>query len=288
MMTPSHDEAQKRAYWAEQLDEAHDFMMRVLEVRIRDCGEPLVSLRDAAADAGVKVQFSDAPFAHKFVRQFYLRQGLIVPFIAAARDMNDRGWVMKVEDAYRTPEMQKALQRTPELFDLLLKTLLWETAGRVPGTDFIFRRLLSMIAFCPITGTHISGSALDISVMDRNSSIEIDRGAPYPTFTAITPMDSPYAAPLARENRRSITVIMRRHGFIEYPWEFWHYNQQDAYHQILSGNRSLARYAPVVWDEAASRVSPVDDPYQRLNSEREIEEAVRESLQRLGIDRNDP
>lgn len=131
-MNDNNQDTEKRAYWARKLDEAHDFMMRVMQVRIRDCREPLESLRDGAEDAGVQVYFSDSPFAHTFTRQHYLRRELIPYFIAAAREMNDRGWIMKVEDAYRTPEMQKALQRTPELFDMLLKTLLWETGGQSP------------------------------------------------------------------------------------------------------------------------------------------------------------
>ena len=41
------DEDLRRAYWTEQMDAAYAFMRRMLEYPVQDCGEPLVSLRDA-------------------------------------------------------------------------------------------------------------------------------------------------------------------------------------------------------------------------------------------------
>jgi len=276
-------EETQRSYWADQMDAAHGFMMRVQQSRLVDCGENLVHLGDAATDAGVEVLFSSTPFAKTRKRQFYLRSGLIQKYLGAAREMNRRGWVMKVEDAYRTPEMQKALQRTPAFFDLLLETVLWETENKTSTVEFVFRRLLAMVAFCPLAGTHISGSALDISVFDRATGEEIDRGAPYPTFNTKTPMASPYVEAPAQNNRQEITALMKRHGFIDYPWEFWHYSQQDAYHAVLTEKPSLARYGPVHWDSSVGQVVPVKNPTEPLNNLAEIEQSIEDSLHRLGV-----
>ena len=46
-------------------------------------------------------------------RRFYLRDGLIAQCVAAAAEMNRRGWVLKVEDAYRTPQMQQENTEIP-------------------------------------------------------------------------------------------------------------------------------------------------------------------------------
>lgn len=276
----NRDENQ-RAYWARQLDDAHDFMMRIRQMKVADCGEAIVSLPEAAAAEGVEVSFSSTPFAQHYQRRFYLRSGLVPAFLAAGREMNQRGWIMKVEDAYRSPEMQKAQQRTPALFDQLLKTVLWETGGRLPDTQLLYRRLLAMVAYCPAVGTHVSASALDISVMDRDSGRELDRGGSYPTFSIVTPMDSPYITPEAQRNRREITLLMRRHGFIEYPWEFWHYNRHDAYHAILENDPALARYGPVHCDFATLCTTPVSNPQEPLNSLDEIHAAMNQAMQRL-------
>ena len=104
------DEQARRLYWAEKMELAHDFMMRAQQVEITDCGEPMFSLREAADEAGVEVVFSTTPFGGPFDRQFVLRQGLIDSYLGVAREMNERGWILKVEDAYRSPEMQTQLQ----------------------------------------------------------------------------------------------------------------------------------------------------------------------------------
>ena len=76
---------------------------------------------DAVREAGVEVAFSDLPHADGSPRLFWLRTSLMPRFLAVARAMNDRGWVLKVEDAYRTPAMQRALGTRPALFAAILE-----------------------------------------------------------------------------------------------------------------------------------------------------------------------
>ena len=63
-----------------------------------------------------------------------------------------------------------------------------------------------------------------------------------------TPMNSPFVSPEAQRNRQEITAIMRESGFVEYPYEFWHYSSGDAYEQILLGTGQPARYGAVDFD----------------------------------------
>ncbi|KAA3628738.1 MAG: hypothetical protein DWQ08_07245 [Proteobacteria bacterium] len=273
-------EVAKREYWSRTMDAAAEFMSKVRDVDIVDNLEPFESLRDAAEDARVEVLFSDAPIAGDMERLFFLRRGLIPSFLGVAKDLNDRGWCLKVEDAYRTPHIQKELQRVPELFDAVMDIALWETAGEVPDSEFVFRRLLALIAYCPMVGTHISGSALDVSVYDLDSGKEVDRGAPYIDFSVATPMETPFIDDRAKSNRREITKLMKNHGFSDYPWEFWHYNQKDSYDVILSGDPSRGVYGPVDWDPRTGEVTPVANPRERLNSDSEIRELMNIAIQR--------
>ncbi len=266
----SETNAREKDYWTSAMEDAAAFMSKAREVTIHDRLEPFEGLRESAEAAGVEVLFSDKPIATDMERQFYLRRGLIPSFVGAAREMNDRGWILKVEDAYRTPEIQKKLQATPELFDAVLDIVLWETNGVMPDSAFIFRRLLALIAFCPMAGTHISGTAMDISVMNRDTGKEVDRGGPYLEFGVVTPMRSPFISDSAKANRQEITAIMKRQGFVEYPWEFWHYNQGDSYDVVLSGDPSRGRYGPVEWNPETGTATAVPNPRDRLNSDAEI------------------
>ena len=132
-----------------------------------------------------------------------------------------------------------------------------------------------------MVGTHISGSALDISVLRRDDGEEVDRGGTYIEFSIVTPMECPYISKEAQHNRREITELMGRHGFIAYPWEFWHYNQQDSYDVVLNNDPSRGRYGPIVWDAESNTARPVGNPTERLNSPEVIHEQVQAALARV-------
>lgn len=282
-MSPDTD-ATRRAYWTEQLEAAHRFMFdTVLPYPVAECGEPLVSLQQAAEQADVAVHFATRAHVQGLPRLFYLRDGQIPGFVGAAAEMNARGWVLRVEDGYRTPEMQKYLGRTPEVFDAVLRTVMWELGGERPTPEFMFRRCSALVASVPKFGTHMSGSAIDISVMHLDDPArEVDRGAAYLEMSEKTPMASPFVPAEAQRNRREISALMRRHGFVDYPWEFWHYSSGDAYEQVLAGSGRPAIYGAVSVDAQSLQVTPLPQPEQPLNSFDEIRAEIDAALARLG------
>ena len=275
-----HDEATKRNYWASQLDEAHAFMMRGLECPVADCGERLVSLTDAVRDAGVEVAFSERPHVHDLPRIFVLREGQIVGFVDAARRLNRRGWVLRVEDGYRSRTMQKDIGLLPVVFDVILRKVVWELDGRTPGSDILFKRLLTLCAQIPKTAPHMAGAAIDMSVLERGSSAEVDRGGPYLEMSELTPMNSPFISPQAKRNRQEITAIMRESGFVEYPYEFWHYGSGEVLEECVRRTGRPMRYGAVDYDASTGQVTPIEEPRKPLNSLEEIRAEIQASLER--------
>ncbi len=247
-----HDD--RRTYWTRTMDEALAFQEAMRTYPLEESGEELVSLVEAAA--GTEVVFSSTKINSRHPRRFFAREGLISSFQAVAREMNARGWILKVEDAYRSPEMQRAQSHNPANFDAILQKVLWELHGKIPGPEFMLRRVSALIATRCRVGTHVSGSAIDISVLDRTSGEEIPRGGFYVEFSERSPMDSPFLAENERRNRQEITAIFHRHGWRDYPWEFWHYSQGDCYAQHLRNSGLPARYGPVAFDGNAT--TPLD------------------------------
>jgi D-alanyl-D-alanine dipeptidase len=276
------DQDQRRAYWTEQLERAHDFMQQVLVYPVQECGEKLVALAPAAREAGVRIEFSTAKHVLGLDRLHYLRVGQIDGFLAAGAEMNRRGWVMKVEDGFRSRPMQKFIGRQPAVFDAILRSVIWELNGATPSPEFFRRRSMTLVALRPKVGTHMSGSAIDISVFRLDNGLEVDRGGPYLEMSERTPMASPFVSPEARENRRAITALMRAHGFVDYPYEFWHYNGGDAYEGVLLGRGQPARYGPIDWNETDGSVQATADPDLPLNSTEEFEQEIARALIRLG------
>lgn len=277
------DEVARRAYWTQQLEAAYAFMFEsILPYPVVECGEPFVSLREAAEQADVVVAFSSLKHVNDLERLFYLREGQIPNFLGAAKKMNELGWVLRVEDGYRTREIQKYLGLTPKVFDAVLQRVMWELGGKVPSPEFMFRRCSALVATVPKFATHMSGSAIDISVMSRNdSSLEVDRGGPYIELSELTPMNSPFVSASGLRHRKKITALMRDYGFVEYPWEFWHYSSGDAYDQFLRKTGKPAIYGAVDWDPVTNVVSPMADATTPLNSEEEIRTEIEAALQRL-------
>ncbi|MAE59824.1 MAG: hypothetical protein CMJ49_00550 [Planctomycetaceae bacterium] len=282
-MTPQ-DDAARRAYWAEQFDAAYILVERTLTSHVDDCGEGFASLIDTADQAGVHVIFSDTQVVENIDRLFYLRQGMIDMYLAAAEAMNQRGWVMKVEDGFRTRHIQTGLSVKPDIFDQIVDRVAWECGG-TPPIDLLFKRMACLIANYPAAGTHMSGSAIDISVFERRSGgaigNEIDRGGPYVDMSERTPMNSPFVSEEAQRNRREITETMEAHGFVAYPYEFWHYNAHDIMGNLVSGSNTAPRYGPVDWDPQTNHVTPYENASQPLNPPDVIEREIAAALSRL-------
>lgn len=275
-----HPETGRRDYWKDALEEAHVFNARVMAHPVADCRERLVPLEPAAARSGAGVSFSTLPHALGRPRLFLLREGLVDGFLAAARSMNRRGWAMRVEDGFRDRFMQKHIGRRPEIFDAILEMVRRELGGETPTPGFMFRRFMTLVSQVPKTGTHMSGSALDISVLDLVTGREVDRGAAYLEMSELTPMGSPFAGPAARRNREEITAIMREAGFVAYPYEFWHYSAGDAFEAVALDSAEPARYGAIDRDPATGAVTPLADPARPLNTLEEIETEIRASLRR--------
>lgn len=275
--TPS-DEAARRAYWAEQMQLGYDFVQKILPFEVRECGEGFASLPDAARAAGVEMLFSTTKIAGGLDRVFYMRESLVRDVVNVGRDMNARGWILKIEDAFRSLEMQGQLVRKPAVFDAIVRKCIWENGGTLPPVEMVARRALVLVANIPKIGTHMSGSAIDVSVFRRDDGSEVWRGFPYLEMSENTPMRSPFITPDALRNRLEITAMVEAHGFIHFPFEFWHFNKDDAMGHLLRDRPAPARFGPVHWDPATNRVTAVTDPLTWLNPlpvmEREIAAAM--------------
>jgi D-alanyl-D-alanine dipeptidase len=280
MTSPTNDDAARRAYWTEQLEQGYEVVQQLIAFPVQECGERFASLTEAAADAKVEMLFSTSKIAGDLDRIFVMRESLVRDVMTIAREMNERGWVLKIEDGFRTLEMQRQLGRKPAVFDQILNRCIWECGGAMPPVELVFRRAIVMIANIPKIGTHMSGSAIDISVFHRDDGTEVWRGYPYLEVSEHTPMRSPFVAPEFLENRLAITAAMEKHGFIHFPFEFWHFNKGDAGAQILTGRTEPARFGAVNWNPRTNEITPVADPQAVLNPLPVIEKEIAAAMER--------
>lgn len=265
-------DAERREYWREQMQEAHEFMRSAARQTLAECGEALEPLEPAATAAGARVTFSSRPHSGGAPRRFHLRTGLVESFVAAALEFNEHGIAMHVEDGYRSPAMQAALASDPAVVRRIAERVSWEEGGGPPTAALVLRRLGALIATTPKVGTHVSGSAIDISLFDFEGR-ELSRGAPYLELSELTPMESPYVPVAAREVRALATQLMASHGFVAYPYEFWHYSAGDVFHAVITGSDEPVRYGPIDFSFETWTLDPVaepDRPLVRLTGGKEL------------------
>ena len=279
-MTEHNDSESRRRYWAEQLELGYQLVQQIETFPVQECGEGFASLTDAAVASGVEMLFSESKIAGEFDRIFFLRESLVQDIMAIAHDMNQRGWILKIEDGYRSLAMQRQLGAKPEIFDAILKKCIWENGGTIPPVELIFRRGSVLVANLPKVGTHMSGTAVDISVFRRDEGTEVWRGNTYLEMSERTPMRSPFVEPEALQNRLEITAMMEAHGFMHFPFEFWHFNKHDALGNILTQSTAPAKFGPVHWDAATNQVTPVENPSEPLRPLPEIEQEILAAVER--------
>ena len=231
-------------------------MVGLSELSIDECGEPLVPILSGSGDSEMPLIVSEVNDAGHGPGIAYIRSGLLEPLRGVARKLRSQGLLLRVEHSYRSPGMQVDLVLSPVLIDRVVRMVKAETTLR-PKAELIYRRILGLVAATYRHGTHISGSAVDTSVIDLSTGEEVDRGGKYMTLTEITPMDSPFVSVQARENRQRITKVFEEFGFVAYPYEFWHYCRGDVIEQRVNNTYRPARYGPVTRSPDGS-VIPVD------------------------------
>ena len=279
--TPRDDENARRRFWTEHMERSHDLLEAMARQEVRESGEGLASIPDAAAAAGVEMLFSDTRIAGDLERIFCIRAGLIPDLLAIARDMHERGWLLKIEDAYRTREMQTELGRKPAVFDTIVRACQWENDGQPPPIDLVMRRATCLVANYPSVGTHTMAAAVDVSVYHLDDGSEVWRGRPYLDMSECTPMDSPFVSADEQRSRREITAIMERHGYLHYPGEFWHYNKGDTLYHYMSRTGRPAQYGCVHWDSVSNQVTPYEDVASPLTPPEVMARKLEEALARL-------
>jgi D-alanyl-D-alanine dipeptidase len=70
--------------------------------------------------------------------------------------------------------------------------------------------------------SHSRGSTVDITLVQAAGG-ELDMGTTFDYFDPLAHTDSTDVSPVARRNRLLLKLLMEKHGFDNYPQEWWHY-----------------------------------------------------------------
>jgi hypothetical protein len=176
--------------------------------------------------------------------------------------------------------MQRKLGTKASIFRAILAKVVWESGMDDPDPELVLRRQSVLVAAVPKVAGHMSGCAVDISVLSRDTRAPLDRGGPYLEMSELTPMFCPFVSAEALKIRAEITAMMARHGFAAYPFEFWHYSMGDVFAEHLRCSGHPARYAAVHRDAAGGAIEPVPDLLAPLHADEDVRAAIAAALER--------
>ncbi|MBW7848420.1 MAG: M15 family metallopeptidase [Bacteroidales bacterium] len=145
--------------------------------------------------------------SHNFTRQkiytharAFVRRPVAKALLKVQQSLDSIGLGLKIYDAYRP------YQASLKFFEVY------------PDTSFVA---------APWQGSrHNRGAAVDVSLIDKKSRLEVQMPTKFDDFSAAAAPDYNNLPDEARHNRKLLIDVMKKHGFSVYPTEWWHFDFQ--------------------------------------------------------------
>jgi D-alanyl-D-alanine dipeptidase len=128
-----------------------------------------------------------------------------------------KGFGLKVFDAYRPVKAVESFQdwaKFPE-DNHYLKELYYPRFSRLE----LFEK-----GFIAKKSSHSRGSAIDLTLYDLKTGVELDMGSRFDFFDEISHTESPFITKEQQMNRRLLKDLMELNGFKNFSQEWWHFS----------------------------------------------------------------
>lgn len=131
------------------------------------------------------------------------------------RDLRAAGLTLVIFDCYRPQRAVDEFVRwaaDPE-----------DTATRADYYPNVPKSELFARGYIAERSSHSRGSTVDVGLAERRGGALLDMGTHFDLFDEASHTDSPAVTPNQRANRQTLRRAMERHGFVNFPKEWWHY-----------------------------------------------------------------
>ena len=161
-------------------------------------------------------------FVGKPVRGYNAAKCLLLAPVAEAlakveTDLRQQGHGLRIYDCYRPARaVRHFVEWSKDLQDQKTK------ASHYPNLD----KDQLVGEYISATSGHSRGATLDLTLLQctQGACEALDMGTDFDLFDASANTDSPLVSDAQRANRQLLLQAMARHGFQNYPMEWWHYS----------------------------------------------------------------
>ncbi len=210
------------------LQKSKSFDNKLLQIKLRESKESFLYLPELIKQSNVNIKVRDS-------KNFYLRKSVAVNLIKASEYFNNKGFILCVESSYRSIDEQKKrfLKRYKEVKKNFPKK-----------TKEDFLKLANIYtAGIPIFASHIAGASVDVLLQSKKGKT-LYFGAHYPKGDIQSVTNYPHLSKIAKINRKILKNGMEKYGFVNYPFEYWHYSIGDVCATYIT-KQKYAKYGPV-------------------------------------------
>jgi D-alanyl-D-alanine dipeptidase len=223
---------------------------KVLAIPIEECHEALIDLKNLKDLKDLEDQkillFGPVPECEATASCYTKMRKTVYEKLCRVQKALPKNWRIRLYEGYRSLEVQQIL------FD-------WVSAK----IDLEFPNLGSIERFQKITQlvsplktlegkenipVHNTGAAIDLEIIDEESGNLIDMGMAVKDWIAVSPeiclTDSALVSLQAKNHRQILLKAMEDQGFVNYPYEWWHFSYGDRYWALLKGEK-FARYGAI-------------------------------------------
>lgn len=207
------------------------FDNNLLKIKLRESKEELLYVEKLVEKNKMDIKVKDS-------KNFYLRKSVALKLIKAVKYFNKKGYILCIESSYRSIDEQKT--RFIKRFNELKKSFPKKTNEELLNLANIYT------AGVPIFASHIAGAAVDVLLQNKTGKV-LSFGAHYPKGDVQSVTNYPHLSKTAKKNREILKEGMEMFGFVNYPFEYWHYSIGDVCATYLS-KKKYAKYGPVNYD----------------------------------------
>jgi D-alanyl-D-alanine dipeptidase len=204
---------------------------RIIEVEVVDNGEKLVNILDLPkVYLPSQIVIDDEERKEKMVDSTtpYLRE--------TAKEMLSRvignlpnGYSILLREGYREYDVQKGLFK--EYFDKFKE--------KYPelSDEEIDKEVRNYVSDPDIFSPHVTGGAIDLALLDRDRRmLDVGQWLEDPRAANFDYIDLTREQ---RENRDLLKSLMINQGFVNYPYEWWHYSYGDRYWGYVKDKKAV-------------------------------------------------
>jgi len=135
------------------------------------------------------------------VARAYLHRSVAEALVKVQQELAAQGLGLKIFDAYRPLSVQQRM---------------WDL---IHDDRYVSNPALN-------AGRHTRGTAVDITLVDKDGK-ELPMPTPFDDFTERAHRDAAGIPAEAARNSKRLEEIMQKHGFLPYPFEWWHFDFHD-------------------------------------------------------------